>query len=178
MKTDETTNEGPTDLQFVPVIKPPVVVSLYRKSSYRYGDCIKRNHCFFKVIFLNSTFIYLYRSRRRIKDFYDTELFKFETSENKVGIQTECFVSNFVTANSELTSPEGLTVSLSSATSKESPGSPSFVSESSEKTLKNIDTPTSRLNSVEPIAHNEEEGATQNQWYSFNLFRFLRDIYF
>ncbi|XP_031833336.1 ubiquitin specific protease 16/45 isoform X2 [Nomia melanderi] len=124
VKTDETTNGGPADLQFVPIIK---------------------------------------RSRRRIVDFYDTELFKFETSGNKVGIQTECFVSNCITANSELTSPEGLTVSLSSTTSKESPGSPSFVSESSEKTLENSDTPISRLNSVEPIAHNQQEGATQNQ---------------
>lgn len=91
-----------------------------------------------------------------------------ESVENESGIQTGLSFSTSLVMNSDLTSPEVPTISLSSVTSKESPNSPISGVINGEN-LDNIKRPLSRLNLIEPVGPNEqeeeEEEAIWDDWY-------------
>ncbi|XP_076244105.1 ubiquitin specific protease 16/45 isoform X2 [Calliopsis andreniformis] len=79
-----------------------------------------------------------------------------ESPENEHGIQTRSSLSTSLAMNSDLTSPEGPTVSLTSVAFKESPikSAPSLTN---GKSLDKVKKSMARVNSIESISHNDQE---------------------
>nr|XP_033336987.1 ubiquitin carboxyl-terminal hydrolase 16 isoform X1 [Megalopta genalis]XP_033336988.1 ubiquitin carboxyl-terminal hydrolase 16 isoform X2 [Megalopta genalis]XP_033336989.1 ubiquitin carboxyl-terminal hydrolase 16 isoform X2 [Megalopta genalis]XP_033336990.1 ubiquitin carboxyl-terminal hydrolase 16 isoform X1 [Megalopta genalis]XP_033336991.1 ubiquitin carboxyl-terminal hydrolase 16 isoform X2 [Megalopta genalis]XP_033336992.1 ubiquitin carboxyl-terminal hydrolase 16 isoform X2 [Megalopta ge len=154
VKADETMNEMALDnsLQFSPINNLPP------------------NQDFFKTNSLHSP----HSTDMNIKDLSQVKardrLNNCDSPVNEAGMQSEYFMSSSLTVNPDLTSPEGpSTVSLSSATSKESSCSPTLAFKNASKNVMD--------NYFESTAHNEQENTAYNQrWGRRNAVEYSNEI--